>query len=410
MRANYLAGNRLTLFDSGAAYFPALLAAIEAAQSEIFLESYIYANDEIGLRISSALCRAVARGVVVNVIVDGFGARNFTADFLPQLTAGGVRAMLYRPELGSFLGRFRPRRHRLRRLHRKLAVIDARLAFIGGINIIDDDNAPPELRPRYDYAVQVEGPLLGPIHRTVRRMWEIVAWANFKHRYRLPPPAMPNPAPQGKQRAALLIRDNIRHRNDILHAYLEAIDEAREEILIANAYFLPGVRFVRALEAAVQRGVRVTVLLQGKTDQHLLRFATQALYSLLLEQGIRIFEYEKSFLHAKVAVIDGKWATVGSSNIDPFSLLLAKEANLAALDRAFAGQLRAGIKAAIKAGAREMRSEDLSGQPWHSRLRRWLCYGIVRILVGITGYGQKHWRADEETAAVDPKSVIKRPQ
>jgi cardiolipin synthase len=134
----------------------------------------------------------------------------------------------------------------------------------------------------------------------------------------------------------------------------------------------------------------------------LLRSATQALYSLLLEQGIRIFEYEKSFLHAKVAVIDGEWATVGSSNIDPFSLLLAKEANLAALDRAFAGQLRASLAAAMQAGAREMRREDLTRQPWHSRLLRWLSYGLVRVLVGVTGYGQKHWRADEETAAGNP--------
>ncbi|MDR0777283.1 MAG: cardiolipin synthase ClsB [Azonexus sp.] len=403
MAIKYLAGNRLTLLNSGAEYFPALLAAIEAAHSEIFLESYIYANDEVGLRVSNALCRAVARGVVVNVIVDGFGARNFTTDFLPQLTAAGVRAMLYRPELGSFLGRFRLRRHRLRRLHRKLTVIDARLAFIGGINIIDDDNTPPGLRPRYDYAVRVEGPLLGPIHHAVQRMWEIVAWVNFKHRYRLPSPTTPDLAPRGSQRAALLIRDNIRHRNDILHAYVDAFAAAREEILIANAYFLPGVRFIRALQAAARRGVRITVLLQGKTNHPLLRSATQALYSLLLEQGIRIFEYEKSFLHAKVAVIDGEWATVGSSNIDPFSLLLAKEANLAVLDRTFAGQLRASIEAAMLAGAREMRREDLTGQPWHSRLRRWLSYGVVRVLVGITGYGQKHWRADEETASVTPE-------
>ncbi|MCL2344585.1 MAG: cardiolipin synthase ClsB [Desulfobulbus sp.] len=402
MPTDYLAGNRLTLLNSGVDYFPALLAAIASARREIFLESYIYANDEIGRQVSNALCRAVARGVVVNVIVDGFGGRNFSADFLPQLAAGGVRAMLYRPELGSLLGRFRLRRHRLRRMHRKLAVIDARLAFIGGINIIDDDNAPPGLRPRYDYAVQVEGALIKPMLQTMRRMWEIVAWANFKHRYRQPSPIASSSTPCGTQRAVLLIRDNIRHRNDILNAYLEAFATAREEILIANAYFLPGVRFVRALRAAAGRGVRITVLLQGKTDHPLLRSATRALYSLLLEWGIRIFEYEKSFMHAKVAVVDGEWATVGSSNIDPFSLLLAKEANLAALDRAFAGQLRASIETAMRAGAREVRREDLNRHPWHSRLLRWLSYGVVRVLVGVTGYGQKHWQADEETAAVDP--------
>lgn len=400
MSAEFLDGNRLALLNSGSEYFPALLAAIEAAHSEIFLESYIYADDEIGHEVAAALCRAAARGVVVNVIVDGFGGRNFASDFLPRLSAAGVRAMLYRPELG----RFRLRRHRLRRLHRKLVVIDARLAFVGGINIIDDDNAPADMRPRYDYAVQVEGPVLAQIHHAMRRMWEIVAWVNFKRRFRLVPPTAPQCLPLGAQRAAFLIRDNIRHRHDILHAYLEAIGNARDEILIANAYFLPGVRFGRALQAAARRGVRITVLLQGKTDHPLLRFATQALYSLVLEQGIRIFEYEKSFMHAKVAVIDGEWATVGSSNIDPFSLLLAKEANLVVRDRDFAGQLRASIDDALRSGARETRREDLMRLPWHSRFLRWLSYGVVRALVGITGYGPKHWQAGEETPGLTPEA------
>ncbi len=400
MATEYLAGNRLTLLHSGEEYFPALLAAIESASREIFLESYIYADDEIGHEVAGALCRAAARGVTVNVIVDGFGGRNFTGDFLPRLTAAGVRAMLYRPELG----RFRLRRHRLRRLHRKLAVIDARLAFVGGINIVDDNNAPEDMRPRYDYAVQVEGPLLGQIHHAVRRMWEIVAWVNFKRRFRHAATSDPDCLPIGTQRAAFLIRDNIRHRNDILHAYIEAIGAAREEILIANAYFLPGVRFGRALQMAARRGVRITILLQGKTDHPLLQFATQALYSLALDQGMRIFEYEKSFMHAKVAVIDGEWATVGSSNIDPFSLLLAKEANVVVRDREFAGQLRSSILAALADGGRETRREDLTRLPWHSRFLRWLSYGAVRALVGITGYGPKHWRADEETPGFSPEA------
>lgn len=398
MATEFLAGNRLTLLHSGNEYFPALLAAIEAASREIFLESYIYANDEIGHEVTGALCRAAARGVVVNVIVDGFGGRNFAADFLPRLLDANVRAMLYRPEIG----RFHMRRHRLRRLHRKLVVIDARLAFVGGINIVDDNNAPEEMRPRYDYAVLVEGPVLHQVHHAVRHVWEIVAWVNFKRRFRLAAVADPCCSPAGTQRAAFLIRDNIRHRNDILHAYIEAIEAAREEILIANAYFLPGVRFGLALQAAAKRGVKISILLQGKTDHPLLRFATQALYSLVLEQGIRVFEYEKSFMHAKVAVIDGEWATVGSSNIDPFSLLLAKEANLVVRDRDFAGQLRASIQAALADGARETRREDLHCLPWHSRFLRWLSYGVVRALVGITGYGPKHWQANEETPGITP--------
>jgi cardiolipin synthase len=310
-----------------------------------------------------------------------------------MLTEAGVRAMFYRPEIG----RFHFKRHRLRRLHRKLVVIDARIAFVGGINIISDDNAPPELRPHYDYAVRIEGPALRPIHHAVRRMWETVSWANFKRRFRLAPSTPPYCEPAGRQTAAFLIRDNIRHRNDILHAYLDAIDGATDEILIANAYFLPGVRFGRALYAAAKRGVRITVLLQGKTDHHLMRYATQTLYATALAAGIRIFEYEKSFMHAKVAVIDGEWATVGSSNIDPFSLLLAKEANIVVRDRTFGNELRSSLKLAIRDGAHELLPADLSRLPLHSRLLRWLAYGLVRAMVGIAGYGQRHWQAPETT-------------
>jgi cardiolipin synthase A/B len=302
MVTEFVPGNRLTLLNSGREYFPALLAAIADAQMEIHLESYIFANDLVGHEIATALCLAAQRGVLVNVTVDGFGARNFAADFQPRLAEAGVRTLFYRPEISPF----RLRRHRLRRLHRKLVVVDGRIAFVGGINIVDDDNAPEDMRPRYDYAVCVEGPVLADIHHAARRMWEIVTWANFKRRFRQTPVARPCCQPAGEQRAAFLVRDNIRHRNDILHAYLDAIETAREEILIANAYFLPGLRFGRALFAAARRGVKITILLQGKTDHPLMRYAAQALYAKALAVGMRIFEYEKSFLHAKVAVIDGE--------------------------------------------------------------------------------------------------------
>jgi cardiolipin synthase len=235
-------------------------------------------------------------------------------------------------------------------------------------------------------------------------MWEVVAWVNFKRRFRSTPLSEPCCQAVGEQMAGFLIRDNIRHRNDILHAYLTAIAGAQREIVIANAYFLPGFRFGHALQMAARRGVKITVLLQGKTDHHLLRFATQALYAAALREGMRIFEYEKSFMHAKVAVVDGEWATVGSSNIDPFSLLMAKEANLVVRDVAFASGLQASIETAIRGGAREMRLAELSGQAWHSRLLRWLSYGFVRLLVGLAGYGPKHWQADEEVPGLTPEA------
>jgi cardiolipin synthase len=386
--SEFLGGNRITLLNSGREYFPALLAAIDKARVEIFLESYIFADDGIGNAVIAALVRAAGRNVAVRVLVDGFGARDFPEIFGPRLQAAGIQYLIYRKEVARFsLSRFR-----LRRLHRKLVVIDTQSAFVGGINIIDDDNAPPALRPRYDYAVRVEGPLVMPIRKAMRHMWEIVAWASFKRRYRLPNPDIPLATPKrpGRQRAAFLLRDNIRHRNSIANAYQEAIQRAQKSVLIANAYFFPGIRFRRALRDAAQRGVQITILLQGQSDHPLLHYATQTLYRTLLEEGIRIFEYRKSFLHAKVAVVDGHWATVGSSNIDPFSLLLAQEGNVVVQDPAFAAQLAASLEAAIAEGAEELTGRDIGRLSLFSRLLRWSSYGLVRLILDLVGRGA--WR------------------
>ena len=134
----------------------------------------------------------------------------------------------------------------------------------------------------------------------------------------------------------------------------------------------------------------------------MLRLATRAMYSAMLEKGIRIFEYEKSFMHAKVAVIDSEWATVGSSNIDPFSLLLAKEANLFIRDADFAGELKSSIESAIQLGAREVQVDELRRQSWVSRILHVLSYALVRTMVGLSGYGIRLWRADEEAPGTQP--------
>lgn len=386
MDAAYLPGNRVTLLNSGDEFFPALLAAIDGAEREVHLETYIFEADETGQAVASALCRAARRGLKVRVLVDGFGARDFPQTLMPALVADGVQVLIYRPELPD-LGL---RRHRLRRLHRKITVVDGRLAFVGGINIIDDRNTPHQIPPRFDYAVCVEGPLLESIQRSVRHVWEIVVWASFRHRFRLPPPAPARCQPVGHQRAAFVVRDNIRHRRDIEDAYLQAIASAREEVILANAYFLPGRRFKEALREAAARGVRITILLQGRVEYRLLHYASQALYGSLLEAGIRIVEYHRSFLHAKVAVVDQDWATVGSSNIDPFSLLLAREANVVVRDAAFTAQLRASLQQAMAEGGRELLRRRWRRIPWHSRWLRRLAYSLVRLMIGLAGYGTKH--------------------
>ena len=386
MKAEFLPGNALDLLETGRDFFPALIAAIDAAQREFHLETYIFEDDASGRAVAAALCRAARRGVAVRVLADGFGAARFSVTLRPQLEAAGAKVLIYRPEIA----RFRLRRHRLRRLHRKLALADGRCAFVGGINIVDDIDAAKPAPPRFDYAVRIEGPLLAPIEASMRRLWTLVAWAGLRRRLRLPATPPATGGPRGSTRAAFVIRDNLRHRRDIEEAYLDAIDGAQEEILLANAYFLPGGRFRQALLAAAARGVQVTVLLQGRVEYALQHYATQSLYGAVLRAGIRIFEYHRSFLHAKVAVIDCSWATVGSSNIDPFSLLLAREANIVVDDRAFASRLRASLASAMQEGARELRCEDWRRQSWLQRLASRLAYGLVRLLIGIAGHGGRH--------------------
>ncbi len=388
MTADFLSGNKIELLESGGQFFPALIAAINAAACEVHLETYIFADDVAGRAVVTALAAAAQRGVAVRVLVDGFGAREFVPGLGQVLIAAGASVEVYRAELPQL----KLRRHRLRRLHRKLAVIDGRIAFVGGINIIDDADTP-DLGPRFDYAVRIAGPLVTQIHASVRHLWRLVGWAKLQHR----PPGSPvtpraQDAPAGTMTAGFLIRDNLRHRRDIEDAYLTAIANSKNDIVLASAYFLPGRRFRRALLGAAARGVRVTVLLQGQVEYALLHYATQALYRVLLAGGIRIFEYHTGFLHAKVGVIDGQWATVGSSNIDPFSLLLAREANVVVQDADFSAELFASLQRAIGGGAREIVHAELARSSLPVRAMRWLAYYMVRLLVGFTRYGGSDYR------------------
>ncbi len=386
-RLEFIDGNRITLLHNGTEYFPALEAAIDEARQEIHLQTYIFKYDLTGISIANALKRAAQRGVAAHLLIDGYGSLDFPKKAIESLLAAGVQVLLYRQEVFSF----RFRRHRLRRLHRKLAVIDGSIAFIGGINIIDDYYRPGESSPRFDHAVKIEGPLLPTIHSAAKRLWMLVAWAHFKKRWTAQLELAPTATPVGNQRAAFVIRDNLRHRRDIERAYLKAIATACNEIIIANAYFLPGRNFRRALIHAASRGVSVILLLQGKIEYRIQHHATRALYANLLDAGIKIYEYQKSYLHAKVAVIDHYWSTVGSSNIDPFSLLMAREANVIIVDRAFALELRASLQQAMEDSKPVLR-KYWGKQSWISRSLNWISYYIVRILQGMLGNGQQSTR------------------
>jgi len=327
-------GHEVSLLCCGEEFFPALIAEIEQASETVSIETYIFNDDPTGRKVAQALVDAAERGVQVQCVVDGFGTARLDGQVKSLMAHPGIQFETFRPE--RF--RFSLDRQRLRRLHRKLTVIDDRVAFVGGINLLDDWYDPNHGKleaPRLDYAIRVLGPLVANANLAVQRLWWELSIVN---RSLLKPRTggMQNPTydpfvppgsttttvtPVGSVRAMLAVRDNLRHRRTIERWYLRSIEQAKREVIIANAYFLPGVRFRRALKEACQRGVRVRLLLQGKVEYQLQHLATQALYDELLASGVEIYEYLPSFLHAKVAVIDDQ-ATVGSSNIDPFPCCL----------------------------------------------------------------------------------------
>lgn len=368
--------NKVTLLRGGAAFFSALEQAIEQAKEAIYLQTYIYAADETGLRIGNALKKAALSGVSVHLLLDGFGSKDLPSDYIDELQNNSVKLLFYRPKISPWT----LQKRRLIRMHRKVAVIDGAIGFVGGINIINDNNKPSQANPRIDYAVKLEGAIVLEMQESVCKLWHRMSWIARLRRKLKPALKASVTEAKGNTKVAFVTRSNVLHRHDIEDAYLQAIHHAQSEIIIANAYFLPSKRFRKALIAAAKRGVKVKLLLQGRKE-YLLMFATNALYRYFLQAGIHIYEYRKSFLHCKVAVIDKHWATVGSSNIDPLSLMLANEANVVIEDLQFANELRLEIEHTIN------QAEEVTLTVWEktSRLKHafsWLVYGVVKLFLG----------------------------
>ena len=375
-------GNRITLYKNGASLFPAMIAAIDAATIDVRIETYIFEDDVSGRMIADALSRAAYRGVAVRLLVDGFGTVNVPEPFFDGMQAAGVKLLVYRPVRGKWF----PTRHRMRRAHRKIALVDGKVGFVGGINFIDDfHHNLSDTAPRFDYAVEVRGPVLADVYESVNRLWRNTQLFSNQRTRGGGVLSEVSPEVQGEASLAFVSRDNARHRRNIERAYRAAIKAAKTEVLIAVSYFLPGRRLRQTLLAAARRGVRVEILLQGAADHPLMQLATEAMYAQLLEAGVVIYEYEAAMLHAKVAVIDQRWATVGSSNLDPFSLLLNREANIVALDAGFASVLRASLKDEISRNAHQMDPSVWQQRSWMHRVSSWLALALTRVTSFLVG-------------------------
>ena len=393
----FTGGNQVALLQGGHALFPALCASIDQAQRSVWVALYIVSPLGQSSAVLQALMRAARRGVEVSMVVDGVGSRQAPPSLWKSLEEAGVRLVIYKPlhRLWSMLDK-----GQWRRMHLKLCVVDDELGFIGGINLIDDrydlghgwsDN------PRLDYAVSVKGPAVMPMLHTIRALWtraqfgrdwrdDLIQWVQDPGRLqrlkqvwqnallRLSPEEQAqlqdDAATASPMRSAFVLRDNLRQRRTIEQASLRAIVHAQDRIDIVTPYFYPRRAIRRALRAAASRGVTVRLLLQGKLDFKFAGMAAEVLYDELQQVGVHIFEYQPAFLHAKVLCIDDEWATVGSSNLDPLSLVLNLEANLIVRDRGFVQTLSDSLNADFALSREVPPPDTLHDRRWRTRLRR----------------------------------------
>ncbi|GAC1599498.1 MAG: cardiolipin synthase ClsB [Ramlibacter sp.] len=378
MSGKWIPGNDIRLLENGEEFFPRVFACIAGAQREVILETFILFEDKVGLELHRALVGAAKRGVQVDVTIDGFGSPDLSDTFISELADAGVRMHVFDPGARVFGARL----NLLRRMHRKIVVIDAETAFVGGINYSADHLADFGPEGKQDYSVEIRGPLVAEIHRFThqalaegqrhapRRQW----WRNRKQ-LRTTSDELPR---VGSAEAIFVTRDNRDHLNDIERHYRIAIRAARKRVIIANAYFFPGYRLIKEMRKAARRGVQVDLILQGEPDMQIVKTAASLLYHHLIKGGVRIFEYTDRPLHGKVAIADDEWATVGSSNLDPLSLSLNLESNVVIRDREFNRVLSERLDKLIRQSCTQI-DRDQVGKPGAWQLARsYLAFHMIR--------------------------------
>jgi len=383
MKCGWREGNQIQLLENGDQFYPAVFSAIENAESKIILETFIWFEDSVGWQLHEVLLNAARRGVNIEVLLDGYGSPDLSDKFVSELTMAGVVFRYYdpRPRL------FGMRTNLFRRMHRKIVVVDAVVAFVGGINYSAEHmtNYGPEAKQ--DYAVRVEGPVVEDILQFELENLPGNAEAQRFWRRRHRPEENRTP---GEAQTLFVWRDNNEHRDDIERHYLKMLANARREVIIANAYFFPGYRLLHAMRNAARRGVRVKLVVQGEPDMPIVKVGARLLYRYLLKGGVQIFEYQRRPLHGKVALMDDHWATVGSSNLDPLSLSLNLEANLIVHDRAFNQTLRDNLSDIIAQDCRQVDSSMVPKRSWWNLSKSVLAFHFLRHFPAMVGWLPAH--------------------
>jgi cardiolipin synthase len=371
-------GNRATLHPGATAYFPAMFSAAAAAEKSLLVESYIFDDDEIGRNMLDIMAARAKAGVQVRLILDGFGSERYPFEKLQPLLAQGGEVYIHKPvNLWSkgwallkrllLLSRRFSNSDSRGRDHRKMVIIDGRRAFLGGINLTATE------KDWRDFMIEIEGPAAAGAVRLFTGLW------NRKNRPLDCPGIFPEPKPAGDLAVRILGHQTRNIRRAIFAAYRDGLGAAKTEIILANAYFLPDRPLRRLLFRAVKNGVRVRLLLPGKSDVPVAQAASEYFYHRLLRKGIEIYLYDAAVLHAKVAVVDGRWLTVGSYNLDHQSLFDNLEVTAVIEDDALGGELRA-LLAADLGRSRKLDLESWALRPWRDKLHSWFFHLFAQLM------------------------------
>ncbi len=379
--SRWVPGNHFELLENGEDFFPRVFDAIAKARREVMLETFILFEDKIGQQLHAVLLAAAHRGVQVHVLVDGFGSPDLSHQYLDTLVEAGVHFRVFDPGK-RVMGQ---RLNVLRRMHRKIVVVDGELGFIGGINYSADHVADFGPEAKQDYAVEVRGPIVAQMHHFTR---EAVLDPDDRRRNKA---SSTRGLPYaGTAHAIFVTRDNHSHTNDIERHYRIALRSARKRVVIANAYFFPGYRFIREMRRAARRGVDVRLILQGQPDMPIVKTAAELLYDHLLRAGVRIYAYCDRPLHGKVALVDDEWSTVGSSNLDPLSLSLNLEANVIIKDRAFNSTLYGRLAQMMENSCKQIEPTPKSRWEGLRLVRSYCVFHLMRWFPAWAGWLPRH--------------------
>lgn len=357
------------IIRGGQLYFDRLLSIIEASQEVLHLQVYIFNNDETGILVQEALIRARQRGVRIFLVLDGIGSGHLPKKFLYRFLEAGIELRFFSKV------HFRIPLRMGRRLHHKLLVADQRVALVGGINIADRYRGNAQQQAWLDYAVYLEGPIciqLQHIALKIVRKRKIQPLLASK---------VVASSTQGESRTQVLVNDFFDNNLQIRKSYYQAVRNAQSTILIFASYFLPSIRLMRLLEKASARGVQISLVLPQKTDVLFYPMAVKYLYRRLLRKGIQIYEYTPSILHAKVAVVDRQWCTIGSYNLNDLSDLLSIEMNIELTDKRLATTFQQDLWAVIEKDCISVRGEQyMQAAVWLRLLWLIYYYGILQSI------------------------------